>query len=158
VNIEIAQDMDKIANIVREPYVWDQVTEGNSNPKDFYPQSNPLSFWMISENEEGVILVLADNSVTTLIHPYVTKNHKGSGFYMIKAFLEWFLTNSKEDANKVNVKIPTFNKVGKNMALKIGFKEEGIDRQSYQRDGKFYDQYLLGITKNEIKEVLKWEI
>jgi RimJ/RimL family protein N-acetyltransferase len=77
---------------------------------------------------------------------------------MIKAFLEWFLTNSKEDANKVNVKIPTFNKVGKNMALKIGFKEEGIDRQSYQRDGKFYDQYLLGITKNEIKEVLKWEI
>lgn len=152
--------MDELSSILKDPYIWEQLTESDISPNDFYPEMKPTSFWLIARTDEicGVVLVLAENSITTLIHPYMLEKHKGQGFYMIKAFLEWYLRNAKAEANKVNAKIPSFNKVGRKIALKVGFKDEGIDRQSYLRDGELYDQYLLGITRDEIKEVLKWEI
>lgn len=157
--IGLAQDMDELNGILKNPYIWAQLTESDIDPNEFYPEMKPISFWMVAETDEicGIMLVLAENTATTLIHPYMLEKHKGKGYYMIKAFFEWYLRNAKEEANKINAKIPAFNKAGRKVALKVGFKDEGVDRQSYLRDGKLYDQYLLGITRDEIKEVLKWE-
>ena len=37
--------------------------------------------------------------------------------------------------------------------LKVGMQEEGINRQSYMKNGKIYDQWHLGITRNEIGKI-----
>ena len=41
---------------------------------------------------------------------------------------------------------------------KIGFKEEGVNRLSYRKDGKIWDVVNYGLTLDEIKEViLAWQ-
>ena len=54
---------------------------------------------------------------------------------------------------KVIVFIPIINKNVKMFALRIGFKEEGLNRQSYIKNGDIIDQWLMGMTQKEIKEI-----
>ena len=56
-----------------------------------------------------------------------------------------------EFINKMIVSIPFCRKIVYNTAIKTGFIEEGVNRQSFLKDGVFYDQWDLGLTKNEIR-------
>lgn len=156
--IELSTDMSLINSILKDPYIWDKIAEDGIDPEAFYPSYSPKSFWLTAKTNEicGLIFVVVDSTVSITIHPYMLKAHKGKGFYMMKAFLAWYLENTIEIANKINAKIPTYNKIGKKIALKLGFAEEGTNRQSHIHQGTIYDQWLLGITRNEVKEVLKW--
>ena len=87
-------------------------------------------------------------------HPNLLPEHRGakSEEFTIKS-LEW-LYNYAPMYKKVNVKIPSCYPHIERYAKRIGFKSEGVDRQSFCKDGKLVDQWAMGITREEIKEVL----
>lgn len=155
--IEIAQDMSVIDSILKDAYIWDKISEDDADKNAFYPSNTQKAFWLTAKMDDmcGLIFVLVESATCITIHPYMLKKHRGKGYYMMKSFLTWYLKNTKEVANKINVKIPTYNELGKRMALKLGFKDEGLNRQSHCHNGKIYDQWMLGITR---QEVLKWAI
>lgn len=39
-----------------------------------------------------------------------------------------------------------------NLYIKMGFKQEGILRDTYYHGGRYYDSYMLGMMKNELKD------
>ena len=56
---------------------------------------------------------------------------------------------------KVIAQVPFLYPNVKDFCLKNGFVVEGINRLSHQKDGVIVDQWLLGITRDEIEEGLK---
>ncbi len=66
--------------------------------------------------------------------------------------LDWCLKNL--DFVKINATIPQKYKNVYHFTKSFGFKDEGVDRNSYIKDGKLYGRYRLGITKEEVEQCL----
>lgn len=157
IKIELATDMDQVREIVIQPDIWERISEEGIEPEDFYPVNDNFTGWFLclEENEPiGIILVHTDNSISIKMHPYLRSKHREKGRIMMKAFYTWFLENTEKKVNKINVSIPIFHKRVINFAKKVGFKKEGVNRDSYRKDGQLYGQQNLGITRNEIEEYL----
>ena len=61
----------------------------------------------------------------------------------------WEYMFTRTVCEKITVKIPEFNQLAYAKAKKIGFIHEGLSVKSIKRNGKLYDQVLMGITKEE---------
>lgn len=167
--LELCLDMALVKRIMTEPDIWERAAEDGVDADKWYPGTNEMTIWLlcveddgIGENGQlidnnkiiGIILVHTDNSVSVKIHPYLRSKHREKGRSMMKEFYKWFLANTKEDCNKINVSIPTYHTRVINFAKKVGFQKEGINRDSYQKGGQLYGQQNLGITRKEIGEYL----
>jgi len=156
VMVELAENMTDVNAVIKTPEIWGQITDEGAENKEYAPKNTDSEFWLIAKTDRicGAIFVEINSSVSISIHPYSID--RGKGYYMMKAFLKWFLSETAETLNKINARIPTYNGVGELVALKLGFTNEGINRQSHKCGGELYDQIMMGITRSEVKEVLKW--
>jgi RimJ/RimL family protein N-acetyltransferase len=156
-DISVTLDMQMVRDILMEPDIWERAAEDGVDKESFYPGTDAFSIWLLclEENEAiGIILVHTDTSVSVKMHPYLRKKHRQKGRAMMKAFYEWMLEST--DTNKINVTIPECEQKVINFAKKVGFKKEGLNRDSYQKNGQLYGQQNLGITRHEIEEYLRW--
>jgi len=157
-NIAIAHDMDLIKEIVTAPGMWESMAEDGVTPDQFVAENTPFSFWLlatVSDKVCGIILVNVETSISFKVHPHMLKEFAGKGYLMIKELFRWFLRETTDLSNKICITTPTFNKAGYKLAVKLGFKDEGLSRQSYKKNGEIFDQYILGITRDEVKEVVR---
>jgi RimJ/RimL family protein N-acetyltransferase len=152
-NIEVTTDMELVNNILKTPEIWSHVAEDDIDPDSYYPEYSPMAFWLLAKTDEiyGIIYVIVETSVSILIHPYMLEKHKGKGIYMMKAFLKWFLANTNEKSNKINTRIPSFNKLGRKVALKLNFKEEGINRKVIKKTGNYLINICLVLPATKLK-------
>lgn len=72
---------------------------------------------------------------------------RGIGSEMEQLALEYAF--NELDLNKLCCEVLDFNTSVINFHRKFGFKVEGIKKQDYFRDGKFYDIYQLALLKND---------
>lgn len=151
--IEPTVDMGLVRSIVIEPDIWERIAEDGIEKDDFYPGTDAFTIWLLCIEESeivGIILVHTDNSISVKIHPYLKSKYREKGRIMMKSFYKWFLENTDDKVNKVNTVIPEFHKKVINFAKRVGFKKEGVNRESFRKDGKIYGQQNLGITRTEI--------
>jgi RimJ/RimL family protein N-acetyltransferase len=149
-------DMILVKAIMTDNVIWDESTEDNMNKDLFSPGYDGLSGWLLCEingNIAGLILVHHDNNTTIKIHPYLFNEYRKYGRKMMIEFFKWFLKLDKT-IKKVIVSIPFNRRIVYNFAKKVGFKDEGINRKSYFKNGETHDQWLLGLTKKEIKRLV----
>lgn len=149
-------DMDLVRSILIAPEIWEQAAEDGVNQDDYYPGYDALSAWLLCEVDDepiGLILVHHESSSVLNIHPYLKHKFKRKGRAMMTEFFNWFVS-LPESACKVNVTIPFNRKVVYNFAKKVGFKDEGVNRMSYKKAGVIYNQYRLGLTRDEIKGLI----
>lgn len=140
-----------------EPEIWERAAEDGIKQDEFYPVYDAFSAWFLCIEEDtliGVILVNNDTSVSIKIHPYLRKQYRQRGREMMRAFYEWALEFADEKINKINVTIPDYQVKVINFAKKVGFKKEGLVRESYLKEGQLYGMQNLGITREEIGEYL----
>ena len=66
---------------------------------------------------------------------------------------KWFLsgTNINKDFVKVTTSVPVIWPRVKKFSEINGFREEGLNRMSYKKNGIIMDQWMLGITTQEIE-------
>lgn len=72
---------------------------------------------------------------------------KGYGHDAVNVILNFVF--KQLNINKVAVRVLEYNKKAIDFFKKLGFKEEGILRQDYFADGKYYNVYALGILAEE---------
>lgn len=101
----------------------------------------------------GVISFDAKNSVSVELHIGIFTRFRGKKAYEATKLALIWLINEFPCYKKVIVFIPIIHKNVKMFALQIGFKEEGLNRQSYIKNGEIIDQWLMGMTQEEIKEI-----
>jgi len=154
-DLTVTTDMELVRAIMTEPDIWERAAEDGVEMETWYPGYDSMTAWLLCiENESivGVILMHTDTSVSIKMHPYLRKEHRSKGRDMMRSFYEWFLKNT--DSNKINVTIPINQRKVVNFSLKVGFKKEGICRQSHMKGGELHDIQHLGITRSEIEGYL----
>jgi len=151
--IEQITDIDAITEYVTKK-VWEHASGDGIEESDFIPRTDPFCMWLKAETDEicGIILVEVESSAAISIHPYT--HDKSKWYYMMKEFFKWYIKNSSDAMQKINAKVPTYNEGAYKLALKLGFVDEGKCRLSFPKNGKLHDQHILGITKNEVREVI----
>ena len=53
--------------------------------------------------------------------------------------------------------IPVFNEAAFKLLKRAGFTKEGRLRQSFPRDGRYYDSFIVGLLASESRPALMWE-
>ena len=156
VDLYHTNDMELIRSFMLKDEIWETSVEDVTIKDNFYPGQDALSVWLLAKIKNeliGVLLVNHSSSCAVDIHPYLLKQHKKHGRDLIKSFFKWFLS-LPDDLCKVNCSIPDHLKIVQNFALKVGFKQEGINKASFMYNGKAQDQKRYGLTREEIKGLL----
>lgn len=154
ITLESTNDMGLIRKIVISPDIWERIADGVDS--DYYfPTTDSGNQWILVLNNNktiGVIYIHCDTSCSIGFHPYLLKDHRIYGIEMMKAFFEWFIEYLPEEYVKINVIIPECFASVVSFARKVGFKKEGICRNSYTKSGNIYNRVMLGITRDEVLE------
>ena len=149
-------DIELIKSIVTRDDVWATVAEDGQVKSEYMPDVND-ECWLLMTDENtaiGLYNIHAHNAVTIEIHAHVLPEHrKQHSKETGRAALEWIYFNSPE-YKKVIAQIPFIYKNVKNFTCGFGFKEEGVNRLSYLKNDVIVDQWLLGITRDEIEGYL----
>lgn len=145
------KDSKLISLIATIPSLWETIAEDGASPDQWYPDMT--EGWLIGSDDDGLIglyNVHPKNTVTLQIHPIIPVETRGKRAYdSAREVLDWIFTTTKYQ--KVVCEIPVIYRNVKLFAMKAGMKEEGINRQSYLKNGKIHDQWHLGIAKQEFE-------
>lgn len=74
---------------------------------------------------------------------------KGYGSDALKVLIKFIF--EEVNMNKIKLKVFSFNTRAIACYKKVGFKEEGILKKELYRNGKYHDEILMAIFKNEIE-------
>ncbi len=147
------RDVGFIRSIVGE--LWDTVAEDGQLFEEWEPKANSECWLNISDT--AVYCLNAENSTTLLMHAHVSKSARAySRTFSVAighAVWVWVLENS--DYQKFNCAIPVIYPNVKAYVEKMGMIEEGVNRKSYCKNGEIVDQWLMGITRDELEEFMK---
>ena len=150
-------DTDLIKAVITRDDMWVTVAEDGQNKGDYLADVINECWIMITDDDElvGLYNLHVHNSITIEIHAHILPEHrkkysKDSG----RVALEWIYLNSPE-YKKVIAQIPVIYENVKKFTCGFGFKEEGINRMSYLKNSVIVDQWMLGITREEIEGYLK---
>jgi RimJ/RimL family protein N-acetyltransferase len=108
---------------------------------------------LISEMDDiksGLFLFFPWNYTTYELHVAILPKYRGQ--HSIEAGTMagmWMFNNTV--CRKIVTMIPKQNYKAKALAIAVGMQQEGINRQSYMKDGVLYDQYLFGICKGDVQ-------
>jgi hypothetical protein len=138
-----------VDDIVQEPAVFDMLVDDHS--QGFKGQSVGASFlsgpYTMLNPAPGVLFMLSPRTLTMFeLHTMIKQEARGkSALQAARRAAEWVFKNTT--CEKLITNVPTFNKPALAFALRFGFKREGLCTKSFRRDGKLYDQHLLGLEK-----------
>lgn len=99
----------------------------------------------------GFFWLIRENNIVLDTHINILKEHRHRAVELSKEFFLFMIEHFYGITHKLNCKIPTVYPEVIGHAKKMGFVEEGIDRQSMVKNGRLVDRIILGITMWEIK-------
>ena len=57
--------------------------------------------------------------------------------------------------NRINGSALAYNKASLRVCEKVGFKREGVKRQSVYKNGKYIDEIIMGCLKSDYESLIK---
>lgn len=150
-------NMDFVREFMLDDEIWDYVAQDSATKESYIPECNKNKMWLTCLDREmiiGVISLTSDGHSAVKMHPCMMKECRNKSREMIKEFLKWFCLFMPNHIQKLNVCIPFSRKIVYNLAKKCGFIDEGINRKSFLKNGQWYDQWYLGLTRSEIEGML----
>ena len=144
-----------IKDILSNEDLFKCISDDHSNINDFDIDIESDHWLLLSTEDEliGCYKVETRNSSHIEVHTNILPKHRKK--YSKEAGLllyEWIL--SYERIMKLTVTIPViFNNV-RDYCLHFGLSDEGLNKSSIMKGGKLLDQWVMGITREKISEVL----
>ena len=145
-------DTALIYNVITNEAIWKTISEDGHNPSVWSPDVFRDCWLEMSIDGEtvGVFLLKALNSMMLEVHPHILPKFRGEiGMQAGIEHLRWVYDNFP-NYRKIVCSVPTLYKNVKIYAMQLGYQEEGVNRLSFLKGGKIYDQWTLGITRDEI--------
>jgi hypothetical protein len=147
--IERTYDIEEINYVLKHPNVKGFIEDDFSQDVE-YPMLDIVYYLAARENDiiAGMFVVLPINGVTVDAHSAMLP-----GFYGDKAreagrlAIRWVFEST--GFLKINGSTPDYNKRALRFSEDIGFKREGINKKSYMKNGKLYDQIYFGVEREE---------
>ncbi len=130
--------------------MWNSVCEDGHKIEDFDPK--PEQNCWVNIEDIGLYNLHPHNSTTLEIHAFILPNKRKENSVLTgKEILKWILENAPKQYQKIIAQVPFLYPNVKDFCINNGFQIEGINRLSHKKNGKIVDQWLLGITREEIK-------
>ncbi len=148
---------DLVRQIMLRPEIFATCSEDGQDPADYQPDL-AASCWLVMTAPDDVLVGLyvlhQRNAVTLEIHAHVLPEHRkvyseSTG----RAALAWVLEHVP-DCQKIIAHVPALYPNVRDFALRQGFHNEGTNRKSFLKGGKLYDQWHLGVTREELETCL----
>lgn len=133
--------------------MFDEVSEDDI---ESYVPDVVNEYWVALAEEEtiiGLYRLHQLNAITYQIHALILSEHrerhaKESG----RIILQWCLDNL--DFHKLVAEIPELYRNVYHFTKGQGFQDEGINRESFRKNGKIHNAYRLGMTRKEVESWL----
>lgn len=142
-----------LREIAIKPRLWEAMAEDNGITRDtYYPDMDQLVVLALFAGDgEGVLhgFMVGRHLTHTVVdtHIIIDPDHWGdpANVELGKRAAETLLDVT--DALKLTASIPKPDTEVLRFAQRLGFQREGINKQSFQRNGEVIDQYYVGYTR-----------
>lgn len=152
--LERTKDLELIKAFMMQPEIYRHAAEdGASIDPEF--TANDREVWLLAIKDSvavGIVHSHLENGTTAWFHPYILKEHKEDYLILIKLFIEWFDKYFPIEIQKLNAYVPTYAKKAYQATMSAGFKDEGLNRMSYLKNGKLWNRNLVGYIRGELNE------
>lgn len=144
-------DVGLVYQIMTSPEIWAVVAEDGQDAMTYTPDVTSACYLAVYADESLVALYIFRriNGVTLEGHAQVLPQYRKR--YSIatgEKVLEWVWANAPW-CHKINAWVPTIYPNVRDFAERLGFQQEGINSQSYLKNGTLHDRWLLGLTRSE---------
>lgn len=137
-------DPEEIKTIICDEWIYDRVSEDfTPEAHEFEPPVRRDHTYLVDEELNGLFILHPINSITQEVHVHVLDREKAMEFG--EAVINWAWSNMK--FNKMVAQIPEIYPDVARFAEKNGFVKEGVNRQSYLKNGTIHDQYYYGLVR-----------
>lgn len=146
------KDLGKVNKILRDESIYPLISDDFSpNPGKFSVESILLceSSHVLCPNENAAILFFQKNGITWEIHYNVLKAGRGEEIRNITPDILRYAFTKIKNCKKLICVIGAMHKNVVDFAVSMGMKHEGRLKGSLQKDGKLYDEIILGMRKIE---------
>lgn len=134
-----------IESIVLHPKVMTWLTDDNS--KHYEVVIHPQVYYLVNEENSGVVRVDPMNSVTCAVHIATLPSLWGHGHEFSQEVLEWIFKNTRYQ--KVVGIIPAYNDRVIKLVKDFNFKQEGLLTKSFLKNWVLADQIIFGLNKGD---------
>jgi RimJ/RimL family protein N-acetyltransferase len=100
----------------------------------------------LDQDDIGFFLFIQQNLIMAELHTCILPGYRGLKVVEAARLVKDYIWN-KTPFKKVVTQVPSYNKAAIFMALKCGFKREGINKLSFLKNGMLYDQHYFGLCK-----------
>ena len=142
--------------ILRDPELFSRIAE--DGVEDYVtPFDGHQRYMMVMKGDLpiGVWNLYPINTVTLNIHCNLLKEHREHGKEAGRLILEWFIIHAPVQYQKLNAEIPFTYPEVYHFTKNFGFQDEGINRLSISKNGLLVDQWRLGITRQEVANLIQ---
>jgi RimJ/RimL family protein N-acetyltransferase len=152
--LERTKDLELIKTFMMQPEIYKYASEDNASlDPDFTESGREIWLLAVEDNEAiGIVNSHLENGTTGWFHPYILRSHKEKYLALVNLFLKWFDQFFPVEIQKLNAYIPTYARKAYEIAMRAGFKDEGLNRKSYLKNGKLWDRHLIGLIRGELNE------
>jgi len=138
-------DFDLIRSVLTDDYVWNGVTEDGIDRGSFtIPQE--LTFCELKDEDEllGICGLRSCAQTCVELHTALLKAAAGRSQECFIALEIYLLQNTLVE--RLITRVPETNPKALKAALKLGFEEVGILKESYLKGGSLVNQYILQVN------------
>jgi RimJ/RimL family protein N-acetyltransferase len=147
--LERTHDMTAVNAIARHPLVWpalcDDLTQDTTLPD--LPDLTYLGVY--NPDLIGFFMLKMQNGICAEVHTCLHPDAWGKIALQAGRALLRFVFDC--GIMKLVSSVPSNNSKALRFALSLGLKQEGVNRQSFLKDGVLLDQIMVGITREEYK-------
>lgn len=154
--LERCYSPEAIGAIFTHPDIWVTIAEDNCTPDSFAPDFSTEIYMAVKVDEKiiGFYAFAVKSGFELDIHaqilPEFRKKHAlASG----EKILKWFYNEAPKRFLKLTAQVPFKYPNVKEFSTRLGLQVEGVNRSSYLKEGEIWDQWYLGITREEIGEL-----
>jgi RimJ/RimL family protein N-acetyltransferase len=150
-------DYELIGSILTHPKIYPHISDDGSPPAAEYRPIESEAVWYIVVRDEEEVLGLwmlhPHNSICWEIHTALLPNAWGErGQRAARLLPEWIWKNTL--CRRVMTNVPDNNRLALRFAREAGMTEFGVNSASFLKNGKLWDQVLLGISPRSHEEAL----
>jgi len=152
VTVERTQDYELIRQIMTHPRIYPSITDDFSPPAEaFQPVEHHGLLYLLMKDEEGPLgigLLVPENGVEMRVHHYFLPRAWGSkAEEAARQALKYLWTHT--GCMRVIGKTPAYNRLALRFACRLGMRYIGVDRDSVQKNGRLWAQYISGMSRPE---------
>ena len=146
---ERSEDWDLIRSIITHPKIWPHVSDDSTPPWEEWQPVIAESVWyvVVRDREEllGVFTMVRHNAICWEVHTCLLPSAWGRTLEAARQMAEWAFANM--ECLRIITNVPAYNRLALRFAERAGMTQYGINPQSYLKDGKLWDQFCLGLSK-----------